>query len=165
MRLLVASYRRCETIYRSRLPGSKVSLLTGLLYPWRWDQYVIPKRRILTANLRWVTSQKRDYTAAKQKSHIALFYCTGKKYVPRLGLVVSILNSHDVPTEKVAGASHVTSTVTRGNKVKKVAYYIHMEFAYSKICFILFSMVLFVGFSSVRHCLITLSTVGNKVYI
>ena len=40
------------------------------------------------------------YTAVKFKSHIALFYCTGKTYVPQLGLG-SFLNSHDVPTEKV----------------------------------------------------------------
>jgi hypothetical protein len=109
-------------------------------------------------------SQKRDYTLAKRKLHIALLYYTGKKYVPPLRLV-SFLNSHDVPTEKVTGASQVTSTVTEGNKIKRVAHYIHMEFAYSKICFILFSRVLFIRFFPVIHSLITLSTVENKVSI
>jgi hypothetical protein len=68
------------------------------------------------------------YIAAKLQSHTAFFYRNGKEYFPQPG-PVSFQNSHDVPTEKVAGASHVTSTVTGGNKVKRVAHYIRMEFA------------------------------------
>jgi hypothetical protein len=37
-RRVVILYRRFETTYRSRLQGSR-SL------PWRWDRYVVPKRR------------------------------------------------------------------------------------------------------------------------
>ena len=45
---VVLLYRRFGTTYRSHLEGSrnpKQSFLVGLLDPWRWDRYVVPKRQ------------------------------------------------------------------------------------------------------------------------
>ena len=35
-------------------------ILVGLFEPWRWDWYVVPKRRYQTTNLRRITSQKSE---------------------------------------------------------------------------------------------------------
>jgi len=31
-----------------------------VLGPWKWDRYVVPKRRYLTNNTRWLTPQKSE---------------------------------------------------------------------------------------------------------
>jgi hypothetical protein len=40
---VVILYQHFGTMYRSHLQGSR-SLL-GLLDPWRWDRYIVPKRQ------------------------------------------------------------------------------------------------------------------------
>jgi hypothetical protein len=47
------SYRRFGTNYRPHLQGSS--------NPKRWDRKVVPRRRLLTANLRGVKYQKNEY--------------------------------------------------------------------------------------------------------
>jgi hypothetical protein len=49
-RRLVIVYRRFETTYRSQLHGT--------LDPWRWDRYVVPKRRYKINTRRRVIFQK-----------------------------------------------------------------------------------------------------------
>jgi len=55
-RKLIVSCRRFGTTYRPRLQGSSNPLL-GF---WRWDRYVVSKRRSLTTNVRCLTSQKGE---------------------------------------------------------------------------------------------------------
>ena len=49
-RLLVLGYQRFDTTCWSHLQGTA--------WPYSWDQQVVPKRRQITTNLRYVTSQK-----------------------------------------------------------------------------------------------------------
>jgi hypothetical protein len=45
----------------SRVMKSKKKALLGLHDPWRWDQWVVPRRRYRTTTQRWVISQKSAY--------------------------------------------------------------------------------------------------------
>jgi hypothetical protein len=44
-RLMIILYRRFGTRYRSHRQGSRSPSPLGLLDFWRWDRYVVPKRR------------------------------------------------------------------------------------------------------------------------
>jgi hypothetical protein len=44
-RPMVILYRCFGTTYRSHLQGSISPILLGVLDPWRWDRYIVPKRR------------------------------------------------------------------------------------------------------------------------
>jgi len=41
---------------------NEIFVLLGLLGPWRWERWFVPKRLELTSNLRCVTSQHREDT-------------------------------------------------------------------------------------------------------
>ena len=58
-RHVVIIYRSFGTTFRFHLQGS--GSLLGLLDPWRWDRYVVPKRRYRTTIQRCVISQKSSY--------------------------------------------------------------------------------------------------------
>jgi hypothetical protein len=71
-RRVVVMYRRFGTSYWSRNPRSTKHLL-GLFDPWRWDRYVVPKRRYITTTQRCVISQKSaDLSSLKLFTHLQL---------------------------------------------------------------------------------------------
>ena len=50
--------RRLGLIYRPHLQAS--SSPNRMLHPWRWDRYVVPKRRYTITIIRYVKSKKRE---------------------------------------------------------------------------------------------------------
>jgi hypothetical protein len=163
MRLLVVSYQRFETTYRSHYQGSGQSSSRAAL-PLKMGSigYSETSDTNYQSTLGNIPEETLHRGKAEITHNIVLLYWEEVCSTVRTGVLSEFTRCTN---RKVVGASQVTCTVTEGYKVKRVAHYMHMEFAYSKICFILFSRVLFVRFFPVSHSLITLSTVQNKVSI
>jgi hypothetical protein len=81
-RRMVVPYRRFETTYRSRLQGPSRPRLLGILDPWKWDRYVVPKRRYGTSFLRCIKNPKESglhlHCGGSLKSCIFIFKYSNK---------------------------------------------------------------------------------------
>jgi hypothetical protein len=74
-RTVVILHQSFGTAYQSHLQGARST--RRLLDPWRWDRYVVPKRRYRIATLRCVISQKSTYLtyiAAEAWNHALSLY-------------------------------------------------------------------------------------------